>query len=381
MFNFLTQANVIIGNGEFRKYCQNFDQFDSILSLFIVDEGFAKSSYWNELKNILLSSESNEIYFIETSGKKEPTYDDLEKLLIQVKEINPDCIIACGGGSCMDLAKATAALLKNDGDILDYKGFDKLKQKGVKTVLVPTTAGTGSDASYNASFVDTNLKLKMGINGNNMFPGLSILDGETLKSCPKKAALGAAIDALTHSLEGYVCNNANEFSDMIAEKSFDYLINNIERIDEIADNEEIGLNLLKGAYLAGIVQMNSGSGIAAAISYPLSVYYGVPHGIGGGIFLLDIAKFNINNGYDKYINLTKYVKNSSIKSSLDLINHMQLVFDKLGVPKELSQFGIFNSDKERICNVMMTQQKAFDQNPIKFSCDLNFSKLINNYLI
>ena len=134
----------------------------------------------------------------------------------------------------------------------------------------------------------------MGINGKFMFATKSILDANTLISCPKKVLLGSAVDALTHSLEGFICKNSNEYSDMLSFKAFEYIINNISKIANIDLNS--GLELLKGAHLGGIIQMNSGSGIAAAISYPLSVYFKVPHGIGGGIFLLGIMKFNIENG-------------------------------------------------------------------------------------
>ena len=120
-------------------------------------------------------------------------------------------------------------------------------------------------------------------------PYKAILDGEATLSCPKFPLLGSAVDAIVHSLEGYVCNNANIFSDMLAEKSLQLMIDNIDDINQENGNANKRLGMLEGSFLAGIVQMNSGSGIAAAISYPLSVYYGVPHGIGGGIFCLGIC--------------------------------------------------------------------------------------------
>ena len=137
----------------------------------------------------------------------------------------------------------------------------------------------------------------MGINGKYMFASHAILDGEATLSCPKFPAVGAAVDALVHTVEGYICNTSNEFSDFLAEKSFYYLINSISDLNNEVGNAEKRLNLLKGAYLAGIVQMNAGGGISSAISYPLSVYYKVPHGIGGGIMLLEMARYNIEKGY------------------------------------------------------------------------------------
>ena len=140
------------------------------------------------------------------------------------------------------------------------------------------------------------------------------------------------------------------------------------------------LNLLKGAYLAGIVQMNSGSGVASATSYPLSVHYGVPHGIGGGMFLLYIAKHNYSKKFDKYKYLGKYLKLKKKNSSLSLINHLQKIFDQLSVPKKLHHFGIYKNDYSNLIKIMKTQQSVFNQNPIKFSVKKDFKNMIKKFL-
>jgi len=125
--------------------------------------------------------------------------------------------------------------------------------------------------------------------------------------------------------------------------------------------------------------MNSGSGIASAISYPLSVYYKVPHGIGGGMFVLDVVRFNIQNGYLKYKNLSK-VLNLKKHDSISFLNHMKNIFDKLGVPKKLSFYKINLEEKNKIFNIMLTQQTSFDQNPIKLSIKGNkFKTFLNKY--
>ena len=213
-----------------------------------------------------------------------------------------------------------------------------------------------------------------------MFAAHAILDGELTLPCPKFPAVGAAVDALVHTVEGYICNTSNEFSDFLAEKSFYYLINSISDLNSYPGDINKRLNLLKGAFLAGIVQMNAGGGISSAISYPLSVYYKVPHGIAGGIMLLEMARFNINRGYKKYKNLCKYYELESISTAEDLISNMQLIFDKLGVPRKLSQFNIFKTDKDLLVSRMQTQQIGFDQNPLPFSSKADFPLFIDNFL-
>jgi len=379
-FSFLLNTKTTVGNGQVRNLSTPITNYGFKYPLVLVDEGFEKSPVWQECKNGLEKKFNSSLNIFEISGKVEPNYSDLRKTVTSSRKLTSDVVIGIGGGSCMDTAKAVGALLTNLGDPLDYRGFELLINPGIPVICIPTTAGTGSEASFNASFVDEDSNYKMGINGKYMFASHAILDGEATLSCPKFSAVGAAVDALVHTLEGYICNNFNEFSDFLAEKAFYYLINSISDLNNEAGNVEKRLNLLKGAYLAGIVQMNAGSGIASAISYPLSVYYKVPHGIGGGIFLIGIMAHNISKGYKKYDNLFKYFESESISTSFNIAKNLQIIFDRLEVPKNLSQFGINSSDKTHLVKIMQTQQKGFDQNPIPFSCETDFPSFIDSYL-
>ena len=378
-FNFLIRSNVIVGNGTVRNLHKIIKQYDYSNPLFLVDEGFAKSNLWKIVYK-KINSNFNKIKIIYTSGKTEPTYNSLRKNLAESKKTNCDVVIGIGGGSCLDTTKAVAAFIKNSGNPINYRGFDKIKKKGIPSICIPTTAGTGSEATYNASFIDEESNIKMGINGNNMFSTLSILDGETTISCPEFASVSAAVDALVHIIEGYSCKNSNEFSDMLAEIGFKYILESIMDLKNKKADINKRLNLLKGTHLAGIVVMNSGSGIASAVSYPLSVYYGVPHGIGGGMFLLYVAKYNYSKKFDKYKYLTRYLKFKKKNTSLSVIKYLQRIFDKLGVPKKLHRFGIHKDDYNKLNIIMKTQQAAFDQNPIKFTIKKDFEKMIKKFL-
>ncbi|WP_435098100.1 iron-containing alcohol dehydrogenase [Candidatus Pelagibacter bacterium nBUS_27] len=318
--------------------------------------------------------------FIFTSGKIEPTYDSLRNNLAKVKKMKFDLIVGVGGGSCMDTAKAIAVLIKNKGDPIIYRGFNKIKKKGVPTICVPTTAGTGSEATCNASFVDKKTNYKMGINGKYMFPTISILDGETTLSCPKLAIVGAATDALVHIFEAYTSKKNNKFTDIVSEIGFKYIIKSILDLKNKKGNLNKRLDLLKGAYLGGIAVMKSSGGVASSVSYPLSVFYGVPHGIGGGIFLLYVAKYNCSKKYDKYKYLAKHTKLNKKINSIELINYLEKIFERLDVPKKLNNFGINKKDYKKLVLIMKKQQKGFDQNPVQFSVNNEFKKMIKIFI-
>lgn len=374
--NFVLSNNLFAENGILKRIHNIIEEDGFSKPLCIIDEGFSSSEYWSKIsKN--LQDKYEDVGIVIISGSEEPSYNSLRNYLNLSKEHKCDIILGIGGGSCMDVAKAIGGLLKNQGDPLDFRGFDKVVIPGIPVYLAPTTAGTGSEASFNASLVDTDSNKKLGINGINMFARKSFLDGHATVSCPRRPAVGASVDAIVHAMEGYVCKNSNLFSDMFAETAIGLMVNSILDLNEEKPDLDKRLNLLKGAYLAGVVQMNSGSGIGAAISYPLSVFYKVPHGIGGGIFLLGIARFNESMGFTKYDNLMKLIPNSAHDNFL---SHMEDIFSKLDVPSDLAIFNIYKDNKSHLCEIMKTQQLAFDQNPYKFSAEDDFPNFIDSYL-
>lgn len=378
-FNIFSNFNLIVGNGEFRKIPKTIKLSGFDKPLFIVDNGFSHSKLWNEIKKKLLKS-FKKVEIVIFPNKSEPTYSILNKYLKIVKKKKFDVLIGIGGGSCMDSSKAIAALIKNPGNPLNFRGFDKLNNKGVPCILIPSTTGTGSEVTHNASFVNEKENIKMGINGKNLFPYKSILDGEVTISCPKKALSGSVVDALVHTLEAYVSKKSNFYTDMLCEKSFNLLINSVDDLYGTKIDLNKRLNLLNGSFLAGIAQMNAGSGPAACISYPLSSHYKVPHGIGGGIFIIDIVKFNMKNGVKKYLNLTNDNFKLKLNTEKKFISFLQKIFKKMGIPKNLNEFNITKKDYNNLVKRMNVMKKGFQQNPVSFTVNKDFKKLIKNYL-
>lgn len=372
MFRYHVQSDMIAGNGQFRRLADILKEKGYRRPAFLVDEGFARGDLWKEVATKLRGEFGANLHLHLNSGAAEPTYDTLRATLQKFRSTDADVIVGVGGGSCMDTAKAVAGLMTNPGDPIDYRGFDKLQRPGIPAVMVPTTAGTGSEASFNASFVDSASNRKMGVNGRYMFASLAILDGETTLTCPYKPALSAGIDALVHTLEGFVCNQRNPMSNMLAREAFTLMVGALPSLKDDPQNVNKRLDLLLGAYLGGVIQMNSGSGVAAAISYPLSVYYKVPHGIGGGIFAVDMVKFNIDNGFYLYSQLAPLIGvakpgASDKDGAIAVLHRLQALWRELEVPKTLADWGIGPEQYEHVIQIMQTQQPGFDQNPVPFT--------------
>ncbi len=386
MKNFQTNiaSNATFELGAFRKLREILGSLGHSKPAVLIDEGFAKTELWEEVRSDLESNLIKDLFVFENNGSQEPTYNYLREVVAQFRRYSFDSLVGIGGGSAMDTAKAVAALQTNPGDPIEYRGFDQLTAPPVPTILVPTTAGTGSEASFNASFVDTDSRRKMGINGRHMFAKHAIIDPETTLSCPYKPALGAAVDAFVHAIEGFVCKGSNPVSDALAIDAISRIAKALPSLKHDPSNLDARMNLLIGAHFGGIIQMNSGSGIAAAISYPLSAYYKAPHGIGGGMFSLSVVKFNIDAGYYKYAKLAPHIgvgspSSSDKENSLAVWGHLSNLWSDLDVPRSLRDFGIDPSERETVLERMKTQQPAFDQNAIDFTVDKDLPALMEPF--
>jgi alcohol dehydrogenase class IV len=315
-------------------------------------------------------------------GTEEPDYDYLDEVSKEARNLPCDLIIAIGGGSTLDLAKAVSILLTNPGSGLDYRGFDKVQVPGIPLMAIPTTAGTGSEVTINAVFTNKQENKKLGINGSFMNAKYAVLDPHFTCTAPLKVSVSAGVDAMVHVLESFVTSNApptnytfsqrqnsNFVTQNFAREAFSLLYHNLPTLIEDPQNMDRLLNIQLGAYYAGISLFNSGSGIAGAMSYPLGVHYKIPHGICGGMFALPVVRYNVSNGYYDYQLLHDQMNDADLsldpQSKCDrFIELMQSLFDSLEVPDSLAQFGVGPDSYEHVLEIMQGMQGAFDQNPV-----------------
>jgi len=307
----------------------------------------------------------------------EPDYDSLDKIIKQfVNEKNEslvDCFVGIGGGSVMDFAKGLATLAVNSGPAISFRGFPKDINKPLPTIVVPTTAGTGSEATFCAVFIDKNDKMKFGINTHHNFPFLAILDPALTVSCPKSVTVSTGIDGLVHTLESHIAVQSNYLTKMFSSNAFKLLFNSLYKILENPEDVNARADLMLGSYLAGISLMNSGSGIGAVLSAPTSAYFGVPHGIAGGIMLPYAVEYNVEKGYD-YSELYDLIddvdKSISKEEKNDLF--LERIFElckKLDIPSNFRPFGINEGDIDCLLKEVETSEKGLAQNPIPFSIE------------
>ena len=320
------------------------------------------------INQFIISLKSYNLCII-TCDVSEPTYQHLEEKRISKDKIKIDVFIGIGGGSSIDFTKGLAVLYTNNKAAIKYKGFNKFKKPTKPIIAIPTTSGTGSEITPNASFINNTDKRKMGINGEAIRPKYALMDPKLTLSCPKFSTISAAVDSLVHSTEAFVAKKTNPIAKKFAKEGFKLVIENLNKVLKHPNNIKHRENVMLGAFLSAFALMNSGTGPAAAMSYPTGVHYKVPHGIGGGIFLPYIIKYNINNGFYGYGELYQKNKISNIspkEKSLNFLNEIKKKWIIFSVPKNLKKLKI-NYQKVSLLTKHTCELKgALQQNPVKF---------------
>lgn len=312
----------------------------------------------------------------------EPTYDFLDIIRDKFNDSAIRVIVGIGGGSTLDTAKAIAVLINNKEPAIAYRGFNKMTGPVLPVIAIPTTAGTGSEVTPNASFVDVKEKRKMGINGEAIKPRYAILDPELTVSCPAKPSISAGVDSMVHAIEAYVAQKTNPLSRLLAKEGFKHVFLNLPLVIKEPQNIKYRDKVMYGAFLSGIALMNSGTGPAAAMSYPLSVHFKIPHGIGGGIFLPYVIRYNVKNGYDQYADLYESVVDLNCMENIGknekaqlFVEEIFLLWKALAIPDDLTKLGITHDFLPRFVQDTLELKGALEQNPVLFSEDAIISVL------
>jgi len=306
----------------------------------------------------------------------EPTYDSLDNVRQPFDDPDLQVIIGIGGGSALDMAKAMAVLVHNKKPAIDYRGFDRMTELVLPIIAVPTTAGTGSEVTPNASFIDSQAKKKLGINGEAVRPTYAFMDPELTLSCPKGPTISAGVDSMVHAVEAFVAKKTNCMARFFAKEGFQRVFEALPLLVEDMDDVHLREEVMFGAFLSGIALMHSGTGPAAAMSYPMSVHYHVPHGLGGGIFLPYVIDHNIRTGYAGYADLYNPNKLET-NGALELfLSEMRSCWEKLQVPQHLKELGVEQADIGFIIDETMQLKGALDQNPTPFY-EKEIAKVLN----
>ena len=282
-------------------------------------------------------------YVMFSEIKPNPTIENVQAGVEAFKAAEADCIIAIGGGSSMDTAKAIGIIITNPefADVRSLEGVAPTTNKCVPIIAVPTTAGTAAEVTINYVITDAEKNRKMVCVDVHDIPVVAVVDPDMMASMPKGLTAATGMDALTHAIEGYITKGAWELSDMFHIKAIEIIAKSLRGAVENTDEGREGMAL--GQYVAGMGFSNVGLGIVHSMAHPLGALYDTPHGVANAILLPTIMEYNAPETGEKYRDIAKAMgvegtENMSVeeyrKAAVDAVKKLSA---DVGIPADLKE--------------------------------------------
>ncbi|VAW40090.1 Alcohol dehydrogenase [hydrothermal vent metagenome] len=285
-----------------------------------------------------------------------------------------DCVVGVGGGSAMDVAKAIAILLTNGGKAADYLGLGKITKPGVPKIMVPTSAGTGSEVTFTAVFINEETGSKAGMNGDYLYPDVTLLDPALTLSLPPHVTATTGIDALTHAFEAYTSVQAHPVSEMYSLEAIELIAANIRIAYADGRNMEARANMLLASLLGGKALAMAGVGLVHAMAYPLGGLFGVPHGLANAVLLPYVTEYNLIGNLRKHADLAAILgyetESLPLREAADLaVDGLYQLNMDLGIPETLAELDIPADSIPEMADIALTVARPVENNPRRPSRD------------
>lgn len=281
-----------------------------------------------------------------------------------------DVIVGVGGGSAMDTAKGVSLRLANPGPIQQYFGVDLVPAAGPPTIMVPTTAGTGSEVTPNAIFDDTERKLKAGIVSPYLLAASAIIDPDLTLGVPPAVTAAAGMDALTHAIESYIAVKATPHTDLYALEAVRLIGANLRAAVSRGSDRQARYGQMLASFFAGISITNAGTGLCHAMAYPLGSAYHVPHGMSNALLLPAVLEYNMVADLPKFGRLAEAlgIPTSGLsprQAAERAVEEVRSISRDVGLPSGLREVGVPESALEGFVPGTLSAARLIDNNPRK----------------
>jgi len=290
-------------------------------------------------------------YEVYDDVKQNPTINNVNLGVAAYKASGADFILAIGGGSPIDTAKAIGIIVNNPEfcDVCSLEGVANTMNKTVPIIAVPTTSGTGAEVTINYVITDEKAKKKMVCVDPNDIPIIAVIDPELTISMPKGLTAATGMDALTHAIEGLITKGAWTMSDMFEIKAIELIAANLVKAVEEPKNIEARSNMALAQYIAGMGFSNVGLGIVHSMAHPLGAFYDTPHGVANALLLPFVMEYNAPAAVDKYRLIAKAMgvceeNMDNEQAVLSAINAVRNFSITIGIPQKLNEIGVKEAD-------------------------------------
>ena len=368
-FNFNTTPGIIFGKGASVSSCDRIIDKLGDNIFVITDADLTKIELNKPFINQISKSSNLEVF---DDVESDPSKKTLIKALKSAKNFKPTGILGFGGGSSMDIAKLISLLVGTEQDIENIWGVGNAKGPRLPLVLIPTTAGTGSEVTP-ISIITLEKDQKKGVSSPIILPDLAVLDPELTLNLPSDITAATGIDAMVHAIEAYTSNNQNNnpISKLLAIESLKLLGTSIETAVFDGHNIEARSNMLLGSMMAGQAFANSPVAAVHALAYPIGGIFHIPHGLSNSLVLPHVLKFNSTNAKacEQYAFLAPFVfkdinQNTNTKNICnDFIDRLENLSSLLNLPSKLRELDIPKDACVKMAKESMKQTRLLVNNP------------------
>ncbi len=370
IFSFTGAKKIVFGNGSILTLASHIKEHHAQNPLIVIDKNLAKTDLQEKIASILVSEGIKFTVFDKVEPEPRIELAD-EGAALAIKN-KCDIVIGIGGGSAMDVAKAIAVIATNKGAAADYLGLNKVPKAGLPKIMIPTTAGTGSEVTFTAVFVRKNLKKKEGMNSPHLYPELALLDPELTLSLPPAPTAQTGLDALCHAIESYTSINSSPMSEMFSLEAIALIAENLRTCVHDGKNIAARERMLLGSLYAGIGLANAGVTAVHSLSYPLGGKFGVSHGLANTILLAPVMAFNLPGALEKFADIAEAMGECTEglparEAAYLAVDAVEALIEDCGIDSSIRDFGVKEDDFPALADVAVTVARPLENNPRKMT--------------
>lgn len=365
---FYTPGKIIFGPGGLSQVGTEAKRLGNKALIVLGRSAMRKNGALDRLTRLL--KENNLEYTIYENIPSDPTVKTVDIGASLARKGSCNLVIALGGGSVLDTGKAISSMVTNEGSVADYHEIEgkgrKFQHKPIPFIAIPTTSGTGSEATKNAVITNTEFSLKKSIRDPMLIPEVALVDPELTLSLPPRITAVCGGDALTQCIESYLGKKSQEITDALALYAIGLIGKNLVKTVRDGKNLEARKDMAMAALLSGLCLSNSGLGAAHALSHPLGIYYKIPHGLSCAVLLPYVMEYNLPVVTKKLAKTAQSLgENLSLLSETEAaqraVEKIKEILSAIGIKKNLSEWGIKEEDFPQL--IKGAQGGSLNNNP------------------
>lgn len=367
---FQTTARIIRGAGCLARVTGEIARLRKKKVTIVTDPGIVATGMIARLSEML--RKEGIVVFLYDGIEPDPRLHIACDAAEQLRATGTELVIGIGGGSAIDIAKVASVLVTNAGEIGTFFGIDLIPEPGLPLIVVPTTAGTGSEVTPIAILSDDDEKLKKGIVSPYLFPTAALLDPELTIGLPPRVTAATGMDALIHAIESFTSKNAEPLTDLLACRAMELIYTNIRQAFQHGSDIVARGNMLEGSMLAGMAFANAGVTAVHAFAYPIGAEFHIPHGIANAIMLAPVMEFNMSANPKRFAAIgasfgLDVTGSSPADGAARTIEAMRVLASDLQLPRTLREYGIQEKDLDGLATGVMKVTRLLANNPRELS--------------